>query len=89
MSRGYEGARVNIRFGSLADIAAYSTNVRFTPKADIAGHSTTWLMALARASINFFEMQGNFRILPGIYRQMIRFMASSVTSILIFGAGDE
>ena len=78
----------NFRFGSLADIAAYSTTSALPPKVghrrpldDLADGAceATWLMALARASINFFEMQGNFGILPGIYRQMIRLMASSET----------
>jgi hypothetical protein len=37
-AKGYQRAKFDVRFGSLADIAAYPHDVRFTPKS---GHRRT------------------------------------------------
>src|SRR5262249_49077167 len=69
-----------VRFGSKADIAATSNQCPLYPqKRTLAGNRDFWLMALVGVWINFFEVKGNFGILPGIYRQTRRLMASSMT----------
>jgi len=46
--RGYEGARVNVRFGSEADIARRPRNVRVTPIADISRSGSLAMFAAIR-----------------------------------------